>query len=73
MLIKSLLENLDLYRRKYPDEAALDEGIYEMLRQEAIGGDVDIQALIGLFRPQPKIVEVERIVERPVYVNGHLK
>ena len=38
-----------------------------MLNEQIIDG-IDISAILSLYRPQPKVVEVERIVDRPVYL-----
>lgn len=55
VLIKALLEEMDRIRNKHNLDLALDEGIMELLRKQAIDG-LDVDAIIGLFRPLPKVV-----------------
>ena len=43
-----------------------------MLNEQVLEG-VDISAILALYRPQPKIVEVEKIVDRPVYIMDELQ
>ena len=72
VLIKSLLEELEGLRVKYSAQITLDEGILAMLSEQVLDG-IDVEAILGLYRPQPKIVEVEKIVDRPVYVMDELQ
>ncbi len=44
----------------------LDEGILGLLKDQVIEG-VDLEAVIGLFRPPCKYVTVPVVVEKPVY------
>ena len=67
ILIKSLLEELEVIRKKYGATITLDEGIIGLLNEQILE-DVDASAILALYRPQPKIVEVERFVDRPVYM-----
>ncbi len=43
----------------------MDEGVVGMIRAE-IMGVVDVDDILKVFRPVPKIVEVEKIVEKIV-------
>jgi hypothetical protein len=72
VLIKSLLEELEGLRVKYNAQITLDEGILGLLSEQVLDG-IDVEAILGLYRPQPKIVEVEKIVDRPVYVMDELQ
>ncbi len=43
-----------------------------MMKAHAIEG-INVEEILMLYRPLPKIIEVERIVEKPVYINGTLE
>ena len=43
----------------------LDAAILELIRGEIIDG-IDVEAVLAIFRPQPKVVSVDNIVERVV-------
>jgi hypothetical protein len=66
VLVKVLLEELEKVRKQHGIEVTLDEGILGLLKDQVIDG-VDLEAVIGLFRPPCKYVEVPVIVEKPVY------
>jgi len=42
------------------------------MKTHAIEG-INVEEILTLYRPLPKIIEVERIVEKLVYVNGTLE
>ena len=72
VLVKSLLEEIESIRIKYNAEITLDAGLLELMKTHAIEG-INVEEILALYRPLPKIIEVERIVEKPVYVNGTLE
>ena len=57
VLIKALLEELERIKAQTGAPVTLDEGILEMMRAQVLEG-IDVEAIIGLFRPLPKTVEV---------------
>ena len=65
VLIKALLEELEKLKRKSGAVLEIDEGIIGMINQE-IMGVVDVDDILKVFRVVPKIVEVEKIVEKVV-------
>jgi len=65
VLIKALLEELEKLKRKSGLVLEIDEGIIGMINQE-IMGVVDVDDVLKVFRVVPKIVEVEKIVEKIV-------
>lgn len=65
VLVKALLEELEKLRRKTGAVLEIDEGIIGMINQE-IMGVVDVDDILKVFRVVPKIVEVEKIVEKIV-------
>ena len=69
--MKSLLEEIEVIRKKYNAEITLDAGLLEIMKAHAIEG-INVEEILTLYRPLPKIIEVEKIVEKPVYINGTL-
>lgn len=65
VLIKALLEELEALKRKTGAVLTIDEGVVGMINQE-IMGIVDVDDILKVFRVVPKIVEVEKIVEKIV-------
>ena len=65
VLIKALLEELEKLRARTGCVLEIDEGIIGMINQE-IMGVVDVDDILKVFRVVPKIVEVEKIVEKIV-------
>lgn len=65
VLVKALLEELEKLRGRYGAVLEMDEGIIAMINQE-IMGVVDVDDILKVFRIVPKIVEVEKIVEKVV-------
>ena len=65
ILIKALLEELEKLKRRTGAVLEIDEGIIGMINQE-IMGVVDVDDILKVFRVVPKIVEVEKIVEKVV-------
>jgi len=65
ILIKALLEELEKLKRKTGAVLEIDEGVIGMINQE-IMGVVDVDDILKVFRVVPKIVEVEKIVEKIV-------
>jgi hypothetical protein len=65
VLVKALLEELEKVKRKTNSVLEIDEGVISMINQE-IMGVVDVDDILKVFRVVPKIVEVERIVEKIV-------
>jgi hypothetical protein len=61
VLIKSLIEELEKVKQNYKVDINLDEGIIEMLKGQVIEG-LDVNSVLKLYRPLPKIIEVEKIV-----------
>lgn len=65
VLIKALLEELEKLRAKSGLVLSIDEGVIGMINAE-IMGIVDVDDILKVFRVVPKIVEVEKIVEKIV-------
>jgi hypothetical protein len=65
ILLKALLEELDKVRRATGVTLEIDEGVIGMINQE-IMGVVNVDDILKVFRVVPKIVEVEKIVEKIV-------
>lgn len=65
VLIKALLEELDKLKTKTGAVLEIDEGLIGMIREE-IMGVVNVSDILKVFRVVPKIVEVEKIVEKIV-------
>lgn len=65
VLVKALLEELEKVRRKTGVVLEIDEGVIGMINQE-IMGVVNVDDILKVFRVVPKIVEVEKIVEKIV-------
>jgi len=65
VLIKALLEELEMVKRKTGIVLDIDEGVIGMINQE-IMGVVSVDDILKVFRVVPKIVEVEKIIERIV-------
>ena len=65
VLVKALLEELEKLRRRTGAVLEIDEGVIGMINQE-IMGVVDVDDILKVFRVVPKIVEVEKIVEKIV-------
>ena len=59
------MEELEKLKRKSGLVMEIDEGIIGMINQE-IMGVVDVDDILKVFRVVPKIVEVEKIVEKIV-------
>ena len=65
VLLKALLEELEKVRRQTGVTLEIDEGVIGMINQE-IMGVVNVDDILKVFRVVPKIVEVEKIVEKIV-------
>ena len=65
VLIKALLEELEKLKRKTGAVLELDEGVIGMIKAE-IMDVVNVDDILKVFRVVPKIVEVEKIVEKIV-------
>jgi len=65
VLVKALLEELEKIKRKTGVVLDIDEGVIGMINAE-IMGIVDVDDILKVFRVVPKIVEVEKIVEKIV-------
>jgi hypothetical protein len=65
VLIKALLEELEKLRRRTGAVLEIDEGVIGMIREE-IMGVIEVDDILKVFRVVPKIVEVEKIVEKIV-------
>jgi len=57
VLIKALLEEMQIIRKKYNAEITLDAGLVEMMKSQVIEG-VNVEDILALYRPLPKIIEV---------------
>lgn len=65
VLIKALLEEMEKMKIKSGVIPEMDEGVMGMIKQE-IMGVVNVDDILKVFRVVPKIVEVEKIVEKIV-------
>ena len=65
VLVKALLEELEKLKRRTGATLEIDEGVIGMINQE-IMGVVNVDDILKVFRVVPKIVEVEKIVEKIV-------
>ena len=65
VLIKALLEELEKIKRKTGIVLEMDEGVVGMINQE-IMDVVNVDDILKVFRVVPKIVEVEKVVEKVV-------
>lgn len=65
VLIKALLEELEKLKRKTGAVLDIDEGVIGMINAE-IMDVVNVDDILKVFRVVPKIVEVEKIVEKIV-------
>ena len=65
VLIKALLEELEKIRAKTGVVLEMDEGVIGMIRAE-IMDVVSVDDILKVFRVTPKLVEVEKIVEKVV-------
>ena len=65
VLIKALLEELEKLKRKTGAVLEMDEGVIGMINAE-IMGVIDVDDILKVFRVVPKIVEVEKVVEKIV-------
>ena len=65
VLIKALLEELDKLKKKTGAVLEIDEGVIGMINAE-IMDVVNVDDILKVFRVVPKIVEVEKIVEKIV-------
>jgi hypothetical protein len=65
VLLKALLEELEKVKNRTGSVLDIDEGVIGMINQEVMGV-VSVDDILKVFRPAPKIHEVERIVERIV-------
>lgn len=65
VLIKALLEELEKLKRRTGAVLDIDEGIIGMINAE-IMDVVNVDDILKVFRVVPKIVEVEKIVEKIV-------
>ena len=72
VLIKSLLSELEKVTSENGVKIELDEGVLGMIKAELFEG-VDVEHIYELFRPLPKTVQVERIVEKVVPVTKILQ
>lgn len=64
-MIKALLEELEKLKRKTGAVLDIDEGVIGMINAE-IMDVVNVDDILKVFRVVPKIVEVEKIVEKIV-------
>ncbi len=62
-MIKALLEELEKLRKRTGVTLEIDEGVIGMINKE-IMDVVNIDDILKVFRVVPKIVEVEKIVEK---------
>ena len=69
ILIKALLEEFERIGKTHDIGIQLDEGILEMLRCQVLEG-VNIEDILALFRPSPRVCEVDVVVDRPHYLSG---
>ena len=65
VLLKALLEEMEKIKLKTGVVLDIDEGVIGMINQE-IMGVVNVDDILKVFRVVPKIVEVEKIVEKIV-------
>ena len=65
VLVKALLEELEKLKARTGATLEIDEGIIGMINQE-IMGVVNVDDILKVFRVVPKIVEVEKVVEKVV-------
>lgn len=65
VLIKALLEELEKIKKRTGVVLEMDEGVIGMINQE-IMGVVDVDDILKIFRVVPKLVEVEKVVEKIV-------
>ena len=65
VLVKALLEELEKLKIRHGLILDIDEGVIGMINQE-IMGVVDVDDILKVFRVVPKIVEVEKIVQKIV-------
>jgi hypothetical protein len=65
VLIKALLEEMEKVKRERGIVFEIDEGVIGMIRAE-IMDIVDVDDILKVYRAVPKIVEVERVVEKVV-------
>lgn len=65
VLIKALLEEMEKLKRKTGAVLEIDEGIIGMINAE-IMGVINVDDILKVFRVVPKIVEVEKVVEKIV-------
>ena len=65
VLIKALLEEMEKIKRKTGAVLEMDEGVIGMINAE-IMGVIDVDDILKVFRVVPKIVEVEKVVEKIV-------
>lgn len=65
VLLKALLEQLEKIKAKTGAVLEIDEGVVGMINQEILGV-VNVDDILKVFRVVPKIVEVEKIVEKVV-------
>jgi hypothetical protein len=63
VLVKALLEELEKLKIRTGAILELDESVIAMINQE-IMGIVDVDDILKVFRVVPKIVEVEKIIEK---------
>jgi hypothetical protein len=65
VLIKALLEELEKIKIKTGVVLEIDEGVVGMIKAE-IMDMVSVDDILKIFRVTPKIVEVEKIIEKIV-------
>lgn len=63
IMIKALLEELLRLRDANGLTLVIDEGLLGMIRGE-LDGMIDVEDVLRVFRSLPKIVEIEKIVEK---------
>lgn len=63
--MKALLEEVQKLRIGMGGVLAMDEGVVGMIAAEVMGV-VNVDDILKVYRPVPRIVEVERIVEKIV-------
>lgn len=65
-MIKTLLEELYKIKEKHSIDLSLDEAILALLKEQCIEG-INVEEVIGLFRPPARYIEVPIVIENKVY------
>lgn len=64
-MVKALLERLLSLKEKFGLALDIDEGLLGMIQAELVG-IVDVDDVLCVFRTLPKILEVERVIEKDI-------